>query len=92
MPPAANPQACGLILRNLSRVKPSVPLLTQRTQSLGRSIALDPETHDYVLGKTLRDVDAACRERFNSKPVYIFRIGGGGAVKVGGAKLCQLKI
>ncbi len=37
MPPAANPQACGLILRNLFRVNPSVPLLTQRTQSLGRS-------------------------------------------------------
>ena len=40
---AANPQACGLILRNLFRVKPSVPLLTQRTQSLGRStLALLP--------------------------------------------------
>ena len=51
----------------------------------GEIIALDPVTHDYVLGKTLKDVDAACRERFDSKPVYIFRIGGGGAVKVGGA-------
>ena len=38
MPTAANPQACGLILRNLFRVKPPTPLLTQRTQSLGRSI------------------------------------------------------
>ncbi len=34
---AANPQACDLIPRNLFRVKPSIPLLTQRTQSLGRS-------------------------------------------------------
>ena len=29
----------GLILRNLSRVKPSVPRLTRRTQSLGRTKA-----------------------------------------------------
>ena len=54
-------------------------------EHFGEVIALDPETHDYVLGKTLRDVDATCHERFDSKPVYIFRIGGGGAVKVGGA-------
>ena len=51
----------------------------------GEIIALDPVTHDYVLGKTLKDVDAACRRQFDSKPVYIFRIGGGGAVKVGKA-------
>ena len=54
-------------------------------EHFGAIIALDPVTHDYVLGKTLRDVDAACRKRFDSKPVYVFRIGGGGAVKVGGA-------
>lgn len=54
-------------------------------EHFGEIIALDPVTHDYVLGKTLKDVDASCRERFESRPVYIFRIGGGGAVKVGGA-------
>ena len=54
-------------------------------EHFGEIIALDPVTHDYVLGKTLKDVDAECRKRFDSKPVYIFRIGGGGAVKVGGA-------
>ena len=52
-------------------------------EHFGEIIALDPVSHDYVLGKTLKDVDAACRKRFDSKPVYIFRIGGGGAVRVG---------
>lgn len=51
----------------------------------GEVIALDPESGDYVLGKTLAELDRACHERFGSKPVHVFRIGGGGAVKVGGA-------
>lgn len=61
-------------------------------EHFGEIIALDPVTHDYVLGKTLKDVDAVCRERFDLKPVYIFRIGGGGAVKVRGSRghLCLL--
>ena len=54
-------------------------------QHPGEVIALDPESGDYVLGKTLAEVDRACRERFGSKPVHVFRIGGGGAVKIGGA-------
>ena len=54
-------------------------------QHPGEVIALDPESGDYVLGKTLAEVDRACHERFGSKPVHVFRIGGGGAVKVGGA-------
>jgi len=52
----------------------------------GEVIALEPESGDYVLGKTLVEVDRACRERFGSKPVHVFRIGGGGAVTVGGAR------
>lgn len=53
-------------------------------QHSGDVIALDPESGDYVLGKTLAEVDRACRERFGRKPVHVFRIGGGGAIKVGG--------
>lgn len=54
-------------------------------QHPGEVIALEPESGDYVVGKTLAEVDRACHERFGSKPVHVFRIGGGGAVKVGGA-------
>lgn len=53
-------------------------------QHPGEVIALDPISGDYVLGKTLAEVDRACIERFGSRPVHVFRIGGGGAVQVGG--------
>ena len=53
-------------------------------QHPGEIIAVEPEAGDYVLGKTLAEVDRACRERFGSKPVHVFRIGGGSAVQVGG--------
>lgn len=54
------------------------------SQHMGDLIAVEPESKDYVLGKTLAEVDRACHERFGDKPVHVFRIGGGGAVKVGG--------
>ena len=50
----------------------------------GQVIALDPESGDYVLGKTFGEIDAARQCRFGTKPVYVFRVGGGGAVKIGG--------
>lgn len=53
-------------------------------QHPGEVIALEPESGDYVLGKTLAEVDRACHEHFGSRPVHVFRIGGGGAVQVGG--------
>ena len=53
-------------------------------QHPGEVIALEPESGDYVLGKTLAEVDRACHERFGGRPVHVFRIGGGGAVQVGG--------
>ena len=53
--------------------------------NFGNVIALEPESGDYVLGRDFREVDAASRQRFGSKPVYIFRVGGGGAVRIGGA-------
>jgi len=54
-------------------------------EHFGEVIAVEPDTGDYVLGETLDGVDRACRERFGAKPVHVFRVGGGGAVKVGGA-------
>ena len=53
--------------------------------NFGNVIALEPESGDYVLGRDFREVDVAARQRFGSKPVYIFRVGGGGAVRIGGA-------
>ena len=57
---------------------------------IGEVIAIEPESGDYVLGKTLSEVDGARRERFGQKPVHIFRVGGGGAVKIGGSYLGRL--
>ena len=55
------------------------------TEHLGEVIALEPDSGEYVLGTTLRDVDAARRQTFGTKPVHIFRVGGGAAVRIGGA-------
>ena len=54
-------------------------------EHFGEVIAIEPESGDYVLGKALDEVDQACRERFGAKPVHVLRVGGGGAVDVGGA-------
>ena len=54
-------------------------------EHFGEIIALEPVSHDYVLGKTMGEVDEACRQQFSGCPVYVFRVGGGGAVKIGGA-------
>ena len=49
----------------------------------GEIIAVEPTSGDYVLGATIGEVDEACRQRFGPKPVHTFRVGGGGAVKIG---------
>ncbi|MEX0820464.1 MAG: hypothetical protein WD070_12760 [Pirellulaceae bacterium] len=54
------------------------------TEHFGEVIAVEPNSGDYVLGKSFGEVDRACRERFGTTPVHIFRVGGGGAVKIGG--------
>jgi hypothetical protein len=53
-------------------------------EHLGSLIALNPVTGEYVLANTFRDIDVAAQKKFGNQPVHIFRIGGGGAVKVGG--------
>ena len=55
------------------------------SEHLGEVIAMEPDSGDYVLGKTLREVDLARRQKFGSLPVHIFRVGGGAAVRIGGA-------
>ena len=50
---------------------------------LGEIIAVEPESGEYVLGRTFREVETARRARFGSKMTYTFRVGGGGAVSIG---------
>ena len=49
----------------------------------GEIIAVEPKSREFVLGKTYREIEQARQERFGTNPVYTFRIGGGGAVKIG---------
>ena len=51
----------------------------------GELIAVEPDSGDYVLGKDLWKIDAACDQKFGAKLVHIFRVGGGAAVRIGGA-------
>ncbi len=54
-------------------------------EHFGQIIGLEPESGDYELGDTFQIVGQKCRARFGARPVYYFRVGGGGAVKFGGA-------
>lgn len=51
----------------------------------GELIAVEPDSGDYVLAQSLRDLDSACDQAFGEKLVHIFRVGGGAAVRIGGA-------
>ena len=52
---------------------------------LGKLIAVEPDSGDYVLGKDFWELEAARAPKFGSKLVYTFRVGGGAAVKIGGS-------
>jgi hypothetical protein len=52
----------------------------------GEIVAVEPESGDYVLGKTFREVDLARQAKFGTKMVYTFRVGGGGAVSIGAGR------
>lgn len=54
-------------------------------EHFGEVIAVEPESGEYVLGATFLEVDRECQSRFGAKPVYFFRVGGGGAVRIRGA-------
>ena len=51
----------------------------------GELFAVEPDSGDCVLGKTIWDLDEACDEKFGTKLVHIFRVGGGAAMRIGGA-------
>ena len=56
-------------------------------EHFGEVIAVEPESGEYVLGKDFMAVSQACRQKFGNQMTYTFRVGGGGAVKNGGASL-----
>jgi hypothetical protein len=55
-------------------------------EHFGELIALDPETGEFVLAGTFREIVAATLKRFGTRPTYTFRVGGGGAVRVGASR------
>lgn len=61
--------------------------VTLEAENFGEVIAVEPESGEYVLGKDFMAVSQACRLKFGKKLTYTFRMGGGGAVKIGGASL-----
>ena len=52
----------------------------------GKLIALEPDSGDYVLGSDYREVSQAAVEKFGSRLTHMFRVGGGGAVKIGAGR------
>ena len=56
-------------------------------EHFGEVIAVEPDSGEYVLGRNLLEITSAHTAKFGNKPVYVFRVGGGGAVKIGGAFL-----
>ena len=52
----------------------------------GKVIAVEPESGQYVLGASFKEVTDACRSKLGRKPVHIFCVGGGG-VKLFGSRL-----
>lgn len=52
----------------------------------GEVIAIAPESGGYVIGKDFVEVDYARQTQLPNQLVYIFRIGGGGTVRIGGVQ------
>ncbi len=52
-------------------------------QHVGELIAVEPDSGEFVLATTINEMNQSTRLRFGTKPVHIFRVGGGAAVKIG---------
>lgn len=53
----------------------------------GKVIGIEPESGEYVIGDTFLEVDKESQEKFGAKPVFFMRVGGGGAVRIPGARV-----
>ena len=80
-------QASSEVMEKARRVYDERLRATLEAEHFGEVIAVEPESGEYVLGKDFMAVSQACRQRFGRKMTYTFRVGGGGAVKIGGASL-----
>ena len=52
-------------------------------EHVGELIAVEPDSGEFVLATTINEMNQSTRLRFGTKPVHIFRVGGGAAVKIG---------
>lgn len=80
-------QASTDVMEKARRVYDERLRTTLEAEHFGEVIAVEPESGEYVLGKDFQAVSQACRQKFEGKLTYTFRVGGGGAVKIGGASL-----
>ena len=81
MPPSTASHSVAEKARRVYEERLKVQL---EAEHFGEVIAVEPESGGYVLGRDLQAVTEARRAKFGKKLVYTFRIGGGGAVKIGG--------
>ena len=80
-------QASAEVIEKARRVYDERLRATLEAEHFGEVIAVEPESGEYVLGKDFQAVSKACRQKFAGKLTYTFRVGGGGAVKIGGSSL-----
>lgn len=80
-------QASTDVMEKARRVYDERLRATLEAEHFGEVIAVEPESGEYVLGKDFQAVSQACRQKFAGKLTYTFRVGGGSAVKIGGASL-----
>ena len=80
-------QASAEVMEKARRVYDERLKTDLEAEHFGEVIAVEPESGEYVLGKDFMAVSQSCRQKFSGKLTYTFRIGGGGAVKIGGAAL-----
>ena len=50
---------------------------------MGELIAVEPDSGEFVLAPTINEMNQFTRLKFGTRPVHIFRVGGGAAVKIG---------
>jgi hypothetical protein len=60
------------------------------SEHFGELIALEPETGEFVLARGFRELELASMEKFGMRPVHMFRVGGGGAVKIGASRNARI--
>ena len=59
-------------------------------EHFGELIAVEPESGEYVLALGFRELIDAALKQFDRRPTYMFRVGGGGAVRVGAGRHARL--